>query len=308
MDLETLKLFVEVVEQGSLTRASISTDALTSSLSRKISALEKECGGRLLHRTGRGVTLTELGEHVLPRVKDLLQNFEGLTKDLDAYAGVPRGQVRLGLIPSLAQPVVTRLFLQLRAKYPGIQLRVFGGSNGKLEEWLADGFVDAALLYRYGKPDATYEHALGLVDTYLISGAGDRRTQAATVPFAALHKLPLVLPAAPNGLRVILDQIARKLKIELNVVMETNSLTVHEDIVAKCDTYTVVAGHSAAHAKAVGLQASRIVEPEIERHVSLAVSARPASVAAREVARMLRQIVEDIAEEIGMRPLGVTRS
>lgn len=304
MDLETLKLFAEVAQQGSLTKASISLSSLPSSLSRKISALERECGGRLLHRTGRGVTLTELGEQILPRIKELLLGLENLSQEIHAMAGVPTGQVRIGMLASMTHPLVNRLFKELRAKHPDVRLHVFGGSNGKLDEWLVDGHIDIAVMFRYGKAGFDNEEALGIVDTYLVGPVNDAVTRHPTVEFSRLDKLPLILPGPPNGLRIVLDQLAKKHGVRLSVVMEANSLPIQSDIVADGGGYTVLAGYAAARGVEAGLlQASRIVNPGIERTVTLGLSHRPASLATREVARMIRRIVDDMADSIGLRKL-----
>jgi LysR family nitrogen assimilation transcriptional regulator len=66
MDLAGLRLFVQVAEAGSLSRAATGLETTQPAISRRIAAFEQAWGGRLFHRTGRGVMLTDLGERVLP--------------------------------------------------------------------------------------------------------------------------------------------------------------------------------------------------------------------------------------------------
>jgi DNA-binding transcriptional LysR family regulator len=303
MDLGKLKLFAEVAEHGSLTKASIALSSVPSALSRKIAALERECGGRLFYRTGRGVTLTELGQRILPRIKELLSGLDDLSQEIRANAGVPMGEVRVGLLASLSHPLIDRLFRELRERHPGIRLNVFGGSNGQLDEWLASGHIDMAVLFRYGKGEIGNEQALGIVDTYLVGPAGDSITRQPTVKFSRLDKLPLILPGPPNGLRVILDQVARKKGVNLSIVMEANSMPIQKDIVAEGGVYTVLAGYAAAKEVRDGtLQLSRIVNPGIERIVTLGMTSnRPASLATREVSRLICRIVDEMADSIQLR-------
>src|ERR1700688_2705372 len=72
LDLEALRVFVQVAELGSLTKAAVLLDTVQPAVSRTIAALEPDCAGRLFHRTGRGLVLTEFGEQILPQVKALL--------------------------------------------------------------------------------------------------------------------------------------------------------------------------------------------------------------------------------------------
>ena len=106
MDLDRLKIFVQVAELGSLSKAASVTGVPQSAISRKITALEQDCSGRLFHRTGRGVTLTEFGQRVLPRIKALIDDAQQLSDDLKSSAGVPAGTVRIGFLPSLTHPAL----------------------------------------------------------------------------------------------------------------------------------------------------------------------------------------------------------
>lgn len=81
-------------------------DTAQPAIGRQIGQLEREWGGRLFHRTGRGVALTELGEPVLPRAKSLLAQAAELVDEIKGTAGVPSGDVRIGVLPSLSQPLI----------------------------------------------------------------------------------------------------------------------------------------------------------------------------------------------------------
>ena len=293
LDLSRLLLFAKVAELGSLTRAAVAMDTLQSAVSRRIAALERDCGGRLFHRTGRGVTLTDLGRRVLPAVTTLLADAERLTLEMRASPGAAVGTVSIGTLPSLSHPLVNLLFAAVRERHPGIRLRVLEGSSGQLDEWVSSGRVDIALLFRYGRSVPRHEQALSKVDTYLVGPVGDALTRGATVPFARLHHLPLILPGAPNGLRVALDQCARRKRVELSVVLEADSLPIQKDVVAEGGGWTILAGHAVSQdVRDRRLQAARIVTPSIDRIITLCTTTRrPLSQAAREVARLSSEIV-----------------
>nr|WP_256353949.1 LysR substrate-binding domain-containing protein [Variovorax sp. dw_308] len=136
-------------------------------------------------------------------------------------------------MPSITNPIVGRLFKQLRDRHPGIQLKILEGSSGQVEEWLADARVDIAILYRYGTALHEQEQALATVDSYLIGAAGDRLTAKPEIPFSSLHELPFILPSAPNGLRTALDAMARQEHITLAPVLEADSLPLMRSTVAE---------------------------------------------------------------------------
>jgi LysR family nitrogen assimilation transcriptional regulator len=304
VDLDRLKLFAHVAELGSLSKVAVATASVQSAISRKISALERDCGGRLFNRTGRGVTLTELGESIFPRVKHLLLEAERLASDIKSSAGVPSGEVRIGLMPSLADPLVTLLFRQTREHFPQIRLHLFEGSAGQLEEWLATGRIDAAALFRYSESVPRDEELLGSVDTYLVGPPGDRITSAATVDFARLDNLPLVLPGMPNGLRVALSQLAKRRRIGLSVAIEADSLPIQKTLAATGEAYAVLGGHAVSgDVKSRLLQASRIVSPGIKRIVTLATTTHQTpSLAGRKVIELVRQIMHGLFKSGALRP------
>ena len=69
MDYAAWKLFIDAAELGSLSKVAVAYGTSQPHISRQISELEQECGGRLFQRTGRGVVLTELGQRVAPKVR-----------------------------------------------------------------------------------------------------------------------------------------------------------------------------------------------------------------------------------------------
>ncbi|MET0208431.1 MAG: LysR family transcriptional regulator [Burkholderiaceae bacterium] len=296
LDLERLRLFSQVAELGSLTRVAVANGSLQSAVSRQISALEQQCGGRLFQRTGRGVKLSILGEKMLPRVEQLLADADRLASDMRSSGGVPTGEVRMGMVPTLAQPLVNMLYLRLRERHPGIRLYCIDGSSSSIDEWLSTGKIDIGVPFRYARVPAT-EHPLARVETYLVGPPGDSLTQHDTVPFRLLDGVAMVLPGLPNGLRMKLEQQSRRQGISLNVTMEVESLTIQKDLAAAGSAHTILSGHAVGREVKVGLlQASRIIEPGLDRTVTLVTSSQhPMSFAAREVAKFIRAIVEELA-------------
>jgi len=295
-DLQRWRAFLAIAELGSLTRAALFLDSNQSLLSRHLNALERECKARLFNRTGRGVTLSDVGQRIFPMVKALLSDAEQLELEIYGEAREPSGRVTIGSLPSITNPIVGRLFKELRARHPAIQLKVLEGSSGQVEEWLADARVDIAILYRYGSAQPESEQALATVDSYLIGAPGDRLTLAPEVAFAALHELPFILPGAPNGLRTALDALARQENITLIPAIEVDSLPLMRSTVAEARLYTVLPIHAVWTEVQEGrLQASKIVSPGVQRIVSMALArtkgpTRAMSAVASEIGHIVDQL------------------
>lgn len=306
-ELHKWRAFLAIAELGSLTRAALFLNSNQSLLSRQLNALERDCKARLFTRTGRGVTLSDVGLRILPQVKGLLGSAEGLEQEIRGEAREPAGQVVLGSLPSITNAIVAQLYLRLREKYPEIQLRLLEGSSGQVEEWMADARVDLAILYRYGKAMSSQEQPLAVVDSYLIGAPGDRLTRAPEVPFAALDGLPLVLPGAPNGLRTALDSLSRQEKIALQPQLEADSLPVMRAMVAEAKLYTVLPIHCVwQEVKEGRLQASRLVSPSLQRTVSMELArAKGPGRAVSAVAAEIQALVDEGARRGMWHPGGL---
>ncbi len=296
-DLHKWRAFVAIGELGSLTRAAIFLDSNQSLLSRQINALERECGLRLFNRTGRGVELSDPGRALFAQVRALLEAAEQLETDIRGGAREPTGLVTVGSLPSIAHPLVGRLFTEMREHHPQVNLKILEGSSGQVEEWLSDARVDIAILYRYGASVAAHEQVLATVDSYLVGPPGDALTAASEVPFHVLDRLPFILPGAPNGLRTALDAVARRERLNLAPVIEADSLPLQKALVERERLYTVLPLHAVWTEVAEGrLQAAHIVNPPFQRTVVMAMAKMkgPAR-AVSAVASRIVDIVDDMA-------------
>jgi DNA-binding transcriptional LysR family regulator len=291
MTSEQIRLFVQIAESGSLTKVAIEANLQQSLISRKLSALEAKCGGRLFHRTGRGVTLTEFGASFLARAKQTLSQLDRLGEDMRSAAEAPSGDVRFGLLPALSDPLVSILYRKTREQFPRVRLHLFEGSNGQLQEWVDSARLDLALLYRYDRVDPSMHRVLGTIPAYLVGARGSNATSRDSIAFSALDGLPLILPSAPNALRHTLDQIAKRLALTLNVAVEADSLPIQKAIAAEGSAYAVLGRQAVAREVQAGrLQASCIVDPMIERTAILAFAARRSS-AAHAIAQLIEPLV-----------------
>lgn len=271
-------------------------------VSRLIGELEQMCGGRLFQRTERGVVLTELGQRIAPKVRAWLANTEQLTNDIHTSAGTPIGTVRIGSLPSTAHPLATTLYYQLRERYPLIQLMVREGQGAQLETWLEDGSVDLALLYRTSPTPRNGDVYLAETSTYLVGAAGDQLTSQPTVPFSALHNLPLVQFCRPSSWRNHLEQLGAGHGVSLNVALEADSISLQTHIVAGGGLYALLGPYAVeAASKTCALQSSKLVDPTIDRFIALAMSRHgQLTLACRTVMEVTREIARSGA---GGRPV-----
>ena len=118
--LNAMRVFVNVVDSGSLSAAADKLDLSRPVVTRYVAELEQWTGARLLHRTTRRLSLTAAGEELLPRCRQVLE----LTGDMQAAvrhpAEAPRGQLRITASTSFAQAQLADAVADYVRLYPGV--------------------------------------------------------------------------------------------------------------------------------------------------------------------------------------------
>lgn len=95
LDLTTLKLFLTVHEEGTLTRAAEREAIAVSAASKRLLELEQAVGASLFHRNARGMTLTPAGETLLHYARRVMRDIESIGVELAGHASGVRGYVRM---------------------------------------------------------------------------------------------------------------------------------------------------------------------------------------------------------------------
>ncbi len=301
MNFKQLNTFLQVADTKSLSRAAIASDTAQSLVSRQIAMLEAAWGRRLFERTGRGMALSEFGRRMYPEIKRVVDQVDQLDAMARESAGGLTGTVRVGVLPSLARALLPLLLADVRERAPQLRLHVTEGFSGALDEQLASGRLDMIVVNRYGSSALGGEDVLGKLETFLIGKAVRPELSGATVPFRAMAGIPLVLPAAPNGLRTTLDTLSRRHHVKLDVAMEVDTATAMKDVAASGHALTLLPLTAVAQEVAAGeLVACRVTHPGIRRTIALSLSRqRGLSEGARLVASRVRILASQlIADQV----------
>lgn len=121
IQLNDIALFVEVAKRKNFSHAAEALGIPTSTLSRRVTELERGIGMRLLNRSTRRIDLTEAGAVYFERCRHIVEEARVAHEQLQDMAAQPKGRLRISMPTSLAQlflPVVIREF---RAQYPDIE-------------------------------------------------------------------------------------------------------------------------------------------------------------------------------------------
>ena len=127
--LSDLALFVEVAKTRSFSRAASALGMPTSTISRRINALERELGLQLIHRSTRTFTLTDAGQNCYHQSKALIAEAMRIQSDVAGIASKASGHIRAGVPFDLAQTIFLPLFARYMHDHPGLSIETLSISG-----------------------------------------------------------------------------------------------------------------------------------------------------------------------------------
>jgi DNA-binding transcriptional LysR family regulator len=162
--LNDMALFVEVVKARSFRGAAEITNVPNSTLSRRISLLEKAIGLRLLHRTTRRIELTEAGQIYFERCKRIVDEARLAHEQLGEMLEQPSGFLRVSLAVDFATTYLAPLIAEFAERYPGISFEF--DLTPRIVDLVAEPF-DVAIRMGEPKPSHMIARPLARLSPYL---------------------------------------------------------------------------------------------------------------------------------------------
>lgn len=148
MEIRNLQTFLKVAVLLNITQASKELGYSQSNVSTQIQQLEREVGAPLFNRMGRGVTLTQYGEELLPYARSIVSTslqMENFLKSEDAMGGV----VKVGIVESLFDLLSEDIFVRYHERFPRVKLELTVDATETLKEQLKRGLLDVACIIDY---------------------------------------------------------------------------------------------------------------------------------------------------------------
>ncbi len=152
IDLNEMTVFARVVARGSFTAAARELKVPPSTLSRKVAALEKRLGARLLERTTRRLSLTDLGTLYYERCARISAEAEEADASVQALSREPRGTLRISAPPVWGELFLTPVVADYIEQHRGVQVEL--SLSDRTVDLIAEGF-DLALRVTQGLDDST---------------------------------------------------------------------------------------------------------------------------------------------------------
>lgn len=146
-----IELFVQVAEQGSLSRAAESLGLSNAAASRHLAALEERLAARLVQRNTRRLFLTDVGEAFYRRCKPLLGELHDAESAVNEAAHRPAGLLRVTASLSFSMNVLAPLLTEFHARYPDLRIEVV--VSNRYTDLIENG-IDVAIRNREFEDDS----------------------------------------------------------------------------------------------------------------------------------------------------------
>jgi DNA-binding transcriptional LysR family regulator len=224
MELRHLQALVAVSEHGSFSAAADHLGTVQSNISAHVARLERELGSTLVDRAK--AHLTPEGEAVVARAYRVMGELDALVADVGALRASVVGNVRVGMIGTIARWLVPMLLAELSERHPNLHLMVAdGGTTLSLEPQLAAGRFDLAVLtLPVPGRDLVFEPLFDEDVVVVVPVDDDPLAGAERLELADLERLELLLPAPGTPFRSEIDAVLKPAGVELRPRVELDGV------------------------------------------------------------------------------------
>jgi DNA-binding transcriptional LysR family regulator len=234
LDLRDLRYFEAIVETGHVGKAAAKLYRAQPTLTGSVRRLEAALGTSLFEKAGRGIRLTAAGQALATRARSLRLAAEDTVREIGELGAGVAGQVRIGVLPTLARflmPPLCRVFLQ---DAPGVTLRTLIAQNDVLATQLEAGEVDLILTTGVRAAPGIANHAILEDEAVVIASRAHPVLKKKRVRLEDLLAYRWVLAPASVGPRQWIDRVFQgqglpgpQVQIETNLILMMPSL-IHQ--------------------------------------------------------------------------------
>lgn len=219
-DLHTLKLFLEIARQKSVTKAASTLGIVQPALTRRLRLLEDRLGTPLLIRHRRGVELTEAGQTLKERAELIIRLALETEEEIRSESADPVGQVGFGFPPSIGSLLATRFLPLCFAKYPKISLVLQEHYSPAMRDALLSSRLDIGIMSCEAHHPDLVMRPLFEESACLFGHPRIWSFKSDSVTPTMLSDLPII---APSFMRAMLERQQRSGNFRLRVVAEVDS-------------------------------------------------------------------------------------
>lgn len=219
--LNQLRIFLKVVEQKSITKASEELHLTQPAVSIQIKNFQDQFDIALLEKIGRQIQVTNFGNEVAESCRVILKEIEKVENRKMAYLGHVTGTLHVSVV-STGKYVMPFFFSEFMEKYPGIQLNMDVTNKSKVVKSIENNDVDFALVSVLPKGFAIEQTTLMKNKLFLVAKKDKPGNDKITSP-KSLEEVTLLIRENGSATRMAMEAYLKRNKIQVNRSMELTS-------------------------------------------------------------------------------------
>lgn len=225
MDTQSLKAFIAVAHQRSFSAAADSLYLTQSAVSKRIKLLEEQLGSPLFERHNRTISLTESGQALLPRAREILDLVSDTELELENMSGAVSGYLTLATSHHIGLHRLPPVLRQFVHEYPSVELNLEFMGSERAYQAVRLRQVDMALTTLAEEPQADIEaQPLWRDNMVCVCGHDHRLAAIGTLTLEDLAEEPAILPEPDTVTFQLVADVFRQAGLPLKAPMPTNYL------------------------------------------------------------------------------------
>jgi DNA-binding transcriptional LysR family regulator len=252
LNLHHLRVFVAVAEHGGFSRAATALRLSQPAVSKAVQELERQIGLSLFDRTGRTPRLSDAGEALFARARELFGVERVAEEELGALRGLERGILRVGASTTVATYFLPPLLARFHEQHPGVTLRVLSANTRAVARKLLEGRLDIALVEGPVSHERITITPWREDELIVIAPATHKLVTKKRVVAADLVGEPFILREPGSGTRVVAESALAEHGVHPSATMQLGSTEAIKQAVAAGLGLAVVSRAAAADQLALG--------------------------------------------------------
>lgn len=227
MELTALRYFRAIAQTRHLTRAAEALGVTQPALSAALKKLEEEVGAELMHRTGKGMELTDAGRLFAAFADESVLAADAGKQAVRELVGLERGSLRVGGGATATAYLLPRVVSVFRKRHPGLRFTIREAGSSQVASSVLSGELDLGIVTLPLQPAQKHDLiAVPLVkdELKLIVPPGHRLAGETSFSWKELTNEPFVAFEAGSAVRELVDKSAASAGVVLSVVMELRSI------------------------------------------------------------------------------------
>ncbi|MFD2757155.1 LysR family transcriptional regulator [Gulosibacter faecalis] len=217
LDLDSLELFVRVVELGSINAAAAAADRSQQAVSERMRKLEHELGLDLLERGARGSQATETGQIVAEWTADLLSATDRFHERLASLQADRRSNLRVAASQTIAGYLVPLWLRELQQRGADTSPHVLAVNSVEVIRQVHAGLAAIGFIESLDEPSDLRKLVVGHDELVVVVAPGHEWASRDFITAAELAAMPLVVRETGSGTRQVLEELLRQQHPHLRV-------------------------------------------------------------------------------------------